>query len=127
MMAIKELRESAFRWAKENLVGQVVHHKDIKREIEINNAGIKHTLKGKNLNNNEEIDKNMALIRATYKIPELIENVNYVEFQADKKNRDNIKGVHILENSNENYALKIVIKDTTEKNYFYDLSIKKES
>jgi len=44
---IKNLRDRAFQWTKTNLVGKVVNHQDIEQPIELNNKGIKHTLKGK--------------------------------------------------------------------------------
>jgi Large polyvalent protein-associated domain 3 len=122
---IKELRDKAYQWAKENLVGQIVQHDAIEAAIEINNKGVKHTLKGKNLTNTEETEKNLAVIRSTYSLRQLIVESQYTDFEEDKSQRDNINGVHILEKEFEGHTIKIVIRATRDKTYFYDHSVKK--
>ncbi len=128
MKDIKQLRDEAYDWAKANLVGRMVEHYMIEQSIELSQGGLKHTLKGKNMNAPHFAEKNSVVIESIYVLPDLIENAQYVEFQEDSRLRDNVKGVHILENSfiyqEQNFILKIVIKETSDKMFFYDHSVK---
>jgi hypothetical protein len=124
---IKALRDEALQWAKENLLGTFVKHNAIEKPIEIGNRGLKHTLKGKNLTDIALTERNLVVIYSTYDLVTLLENANYLYFEEDKNQRDNIFGVHILschfEFREENYQIKFIIKETRDKTLFYDHAV----
>lgn len=121
-----ELRNETYNWAKKFLIGKNIRNINIPKIIEINRAGIKHTL-WKNYKNENEFEKNKAQIELTKKLFDLINNAEYQQFKRDKKGRDNIIGFHILENEinfkGEKYKVIITIRETAAKTYFYDHSL----
>jgi len=60
-------------------------------------------------------------------LDELIEQAEYLQFEEDKAQRDNLNGIHLLENEFRGQLLKIIIRETQDKTYFYDHSTKKQN
>lgn len=122
-----KLRDKIYNWAKVELVGQIVINIDSKIEVLISNRGIKHTLKGKSYKNLELIEKNEAMIMSIKHLKFFLETSKYIVFEKDKRERDNILGFHVFANTfsynNINYKVKILVRETTEKLYFYDQSL----
>lgn len=124
---IEYIRNEVFAWAKSNLYGKKIKHSKIEQPIEINRTGIKHTL-WKNYKDLELFQRNRANILLTKQLPEIISNSLLVCFEPDNRQRDCVLGIYLLENEatfeNEKYLLRIIVKLTNEKAYFYDMSIK---
>ena len=122
-----QLRNEIYSWAKIELAGQIVLNTDAKMEILINTHGIKHTLKGKSYKNPDMIEKNEAMIMSIKHLKFFLETSKYYGFEKDKKERDNILGFHIFTNifnyKNIEYNVKILVRETTGKTYFYDQAL----
>jgi hypothetical protein len=122
-----KLRNEIYGWAKIELVGQKVLNIDAKMEILINSHGIKHTLKGKSYKNIDMIDKNEAMIMSVKHLKYFLKTSKYTGFEKDKKGRDNILGFHIFTNTfsykSIEYNVKILVRETTGKTYFYDQAL----
>ncbi len=122
-----QLRNEVFIWAKIELVGQTVLNIDSKIEILINMHGIKHTLKGKSFKKLELIEKNEAMIMSVKHLKYFLETSKYVGFEKDKRKRDNILGYYIFTNifsyRKTEYKVKIMVRETTDKTYFYDQAL----
>ena len=125
---IQKYRDSIFIWTKQNIKGKIVINKYLEQSIEISNKGLKHTLKGKNLRNLQFYERNLATIESVKNIVELLENAKYIKFEKDNKNRENVKGIHLFETEyvykNKKYTVKIIVKETNDKTFFYDHSLK---
>lgn len=128
MDKIKEFRDSMLIWARQNLVGKIVKNKNFTKEIEFTSRGLKHTLKGKNLRNSHFYQQNFVVIESIKQIEELLTNATYIKFEPDNKNRENVKGIHLFEieyiSNNTKYQIRIIVKETRDKTFFYDHSIK---
>ncbi len=125
--SIKQLRDEMFSWAKIELAGQVVHNADANMDILISLSGIKHTLKGKSFKNSDLIAKNEALIMSVRQLRFFLETSKYIGFEKDKRDRLGIFAFHVFTNTftykNVEYGVRIVIRETTEKTYFYDQAL----
>jgi len=121
------LRNDIYSWAKFELAGQTVFNEDAKMEILISLHGIKHTLKGKSYKDIDLVEKNEALIMSVKHLKYFLETSKYIGFEKDKRERDNVLGFHVLSNifryNYIEYDVKILIRETTEKTYFYDQAL----
>ncbi|NOZ46377.1 MAG: hypothetical protein GXO79_06305 [Chlorobi bacterium] len=122
-----KLRNEVFAWAKIELQNIKVINTETKIEILINLHGLKHTLKGKSFKNYDMIEKNEAMIMSVKHLKFFLETSKYIGFEEDKKMRDNILGFHIFTNifnyKNVEYDVKIMVKETRDKTYFYDQAL----
>ena len=122
-----QLRNSIYEWAKIELSRQVILNEDINMNILINQHGLKHTLKGKSYKDKDLLAKNEALIMSVKQLKFLLQTSKYIGFEADKRERDNIVGFHIFSHSfeykNVEYHVKILVRETTEKTFFYDQAL----
>ena len=122
-----QLRNEVYGWAKIELAGQKVLNYDAKMEILINSHGIKHTLKGKSYKDPDMIDKNEAMIMSVKYLKFFLETSKYINFEKDKRKRDNILGFHFFTNTfnykDIEYNVKILVRETTGKTYFYDQAL----
>ncbi len=122
-----KLRNTLFAWAKIELQDQIVVNEETNMEIHINMRGLKHALKGKSYKNRNLIERNEAMIMSMKKIKHYLKTSNYVGFEKDKKQRDNILGFHIFTNifyyKNIEYIVKIMVRETRDKVYFYDQTL----
>jgi len=130
-MNIKSLRNQMFAWAKQNLAGKKVINEETQLEIQITASGLKHTLKGKNLNNPAELQKNLDLIESVKDLEELLEKAYYQGAENDSKGRSEIKAIHIFENEWDSklsdYEVKLIVRENLQGNYFYDHSLKEKT
>ncbi len=122
-----QLRNDIFAWAKIELKDTVVCNTDANMEILINMRGLKHTLKGKSYKKIDLLEKNEATIMSIKYLKYFLETSKYMGFEEDKKQRDNILGVHIFASifsyKNMEYNVKILVRETQNKTFFYDQAL----
>ena len=126
-----KLRNEVFAWAKIELKDTIVVNAETKIEILINMQGLKHTLKGKSYKNQNMIEKNEAMIMSVKHLIFFLETSKHIGFEKDKRMRDNILGFYIFANTfnykNIEYNVKIMVRKTTDKTYFYDQALIKKN
>ena len=121
------LRDEIFAWAKIEFEGQTILNIDSEMRISINTRGLKHTLKGKSYKRIELVEKNEALVMSVKHLKYFLETSGYIAFEEDKRSRDNILGYHVFMNTfaykGVDYNVKILVRETTDKTYFYDQAL----
>ena len=122
-----QLRNDVFAWAKIELKDTIVLNIDSQIQILISLRGLKHTLKGKSYKNPEMLERNEAMIMSIKKLKLYLETSKYTGFEKDNRERNNILGFHIFMNTfnykNIEYEVKILVRETTDKIYFYDQAL----
>lgn len=128
-MNYKVLRKHVQRYMLNNFRDSFIFCSALGRMIKINRMGIEHTARTKGFEhyNNERIYRDFLL--SCKALPELIFIAQYVRSEKDKKEREDVKAIHILQSimqvDSRRYKLKIVVREIkTEKetitSFFYD-------
>ncbi len=122
-----QLRDDIFAWAEIELKDTIVFNTDANMEILINKRGLKHTLKGKSYKKVDMLEKNEATIMSVKYLNHFLESSKYVRFEEDSRQRNNLIGFHIFANifnyKENKYNVKIIVRETKEKVYFYDQAL----
>jgi len=113
--------KKAKEWAKINLVGKKVYHKDIEADIILTKKGIEHSL---------YVRANFIKIELIYNALDLIESSTLSFTEKDKKERNDIKNIYKLmttfKHNKKNHTIYIVIRETEYGHLFYDMGIIKK-
>ena len=113
--------KKAKEWAKINLVGKKVYHKDIEADIILTKKGIEHSL---------YVRANFIKIELIYNAFDLIESSTLSFTEKDKKERNDIKNIYKLmttfKHNKKNHTIYIVIRETEYGHLFYDMGIIKK-
>ena len=111
----KEQVKKAKIWAKNNLAGKKVYHKEIGAEIIFTKEGIKHAISAKNY---------YLKVKLIYYAENLLENSKILSKEKDKKNRPDIKNIYRLINTfqykKRKYLIYIIIRETKKGYIYYD-------
>jgi len=118
---LKDELLKARKWAKINLVGKKVYHKDIQKQIKFTNKGIKHVLYAKPYS---------LKIHLIYHAKKLLKTSTLNAIEKDKKDRDEIKAIYKLTNNfrykKKEYMVYIVVREGQNGLIYYDHGVIKE-
>jgi hypothetical protein len=119
-MDINSLRKEIKFWLAQNVVGMKIYNKSIECYIILNRRGLMH---GLSYSNENYVQKLMSL----YSIEEIVKNAKLLRTEKDKKEREGIKEIIILETSisveSIEYDVKVVVRHTNEGRFYYDHSL----
>lgn len=87
---LKELRDYAYNWAKENLTGKSYQHPEIGKTVHFTNTGTYHCLR-RNLNKTK--------ILLIFQAMEMLKKSHLIEFKPDYKGRKEIAGAYKMRTS----------------------------
>ena len=87
---LKELRDYAYNWAKENLTGKSYQHPEIGKAVHFTNTGTYHCLR-RNLNKTK--------ILLIFQAMEMLKKSHLIEFKPDYKGRKEIAGAYKMRTS----------------------------
>jgi len=118
---LRDELKKAKAWAKINLVGKRVYHKDIEADIILTKKGIEHSL---------YVRANFIKIELIYNALDLIESSKLSFKEKDKKERNDIKNIYKLmttfKHNKKKHTIYIVIRETEYGHLFYDMGIIKK-
>lgn len=101
-------------WAKENLVGEIVHNQNDGTDIEINWQGIKHDTGG-------QVTKEK--LQTIVALPEMLSEARHVRSESDRSGRVTIKAVHVYETpvilEGERYDVYLYVREHADGRRFY--------
>ncbi len=108
--SIETLRERAFTYAKENLIGKKIVNKHTGFPIGINTAGIKKII---------HHSARAEYCYSIYALPEILRNANKEETVIDMLNRPDVIAIHrfhsILRIGHENFLVNMVVREVLEQ------------
>jgi len=111
----KELIAKVKAYAMDNFANKTIKNDNDGRSILIPRSGIKHTT--------SRIGSEAEAL-ATLQIPSLLKKADYEKFEADYKERVNVKGMHTYTTSanidGNSVAIRLFVRETQEGSRFYD-------
>lgn len=112
---LKELRDYAYNWAKENLTGKSYQHPEIGKAVHFTNAGTYHCLR-RNLNKTK--------ILLIFQAMEMLKKSHLIEFKPDYKGRKEIAGAYKMRTSTtlegEEFEVTLTLRQGENGIVYYD-------
>ena len=112
---LKELRDYAYNWAKENLTGKSYQHPEIGKAVHFTNAGTYHCLR-RNLNKTK--------ILLIFQAMEMLKKSHLIEFKPDYKGRKEIAGAYKMRTSitleGEEFEVTLTLRQGENGIVYYD-------
>ncbi len=121
--AVLLYRDSVLDLLKRNVKGQTITLPKIGKVL-ITGEGLRHTLKGKNLKNPNEYNKNIKFIDTCAGLPYILSKLKYARSEESKSGK--CARVHFFKGKlSGGYKVKVVVKESHSGEYtFYDYSLK---
>lgn len=114
MDRFEQLREEIKQWVRENLVGKKVYREELNDFVEFTWQGLKH-----DIGNNRKYQ--LERLEILKQMESILTLATYVGKTDDTENRADIKCFHyFVYQISELPDLRIVIKETHDKKFFYD-------